>query len=143
LFGTQRFHEVRMDDIAAEAGVGKGTLYRYFNDKEELYLALLQRASQQFLDRLAKEREKLLGPREQLQAVVASIIFFFDAQPHLSDLIQRAEVLQGPGGKFPWQETRDELIHMLLDLFKEAKARGEFSVRDPEIMVLMLLGGAD
>ena len=43
LFGTQRFHEVRMEDIAAEATVGKGTLYRYFNDKEELFVALLER----------------------------------------------------------------------------------------------------
>src|SRR5262245_18615534 len=38
LFGTQRFHEVRMEDIAAEAAVGKGTIYRYFSDKDELYL---------------------------------------------------------------------------------------------------------
>ena len=44
LFGLRRFHEVRMEDIAAEAEVGKGTLYRYFADKEELYLGLLDRA---------------------------------------------------------------------------------------------------
>ena len=40
LFGAHRFHEVRMEDVAAAAEVGKGTLYRYFRDKEELYLAL-------------------------------------------------------------------------------------------------------
>ena len=45
LFATHRFHEARMEDIAALAEVGKGTLYRYFKDKEELYLALLQRAT--------------------------------------------------------------------------------------------------
>ncbi len=35
---TKRFHEVKVEDIATEAGVGKGTIYRYFKDKEELYL---------------------------------------------------------------------------------------------------------
>ena len=49
LFGTQRFHEVRMDDIAAEAEVSKGTLYRYFKDKDELYLALVARCSRNLI----------------------------------------------------------------------------------------------
>ena len=44
LFGSQRFHEVRMEDIAAEAAVAKGTLYRYFADKEQLYRAMLVRS---------------------------------------------------------------------------------------------------
>src|SRR4051794_34450694 len=30
MFGNKRFDETRMDDIAAEANVSKGTLYRYF-----------------------------------------------------------------------------------------------------------------
>ena len=45
LFATHRFHEVRMEDIAAAVCAGKGTLYRYFKDKEELYLALLDRTA--------------------------------------------------------------------------------------------------
>src|ERR671923_69581 len=52
LFAGHRFHEARMEDIAALAEVGKGTLYRYFKDKEELYLALLERAAVGLRDRL-------------------------------------------------------------------------------------------
>src|SRR6202043_2112108 len=52
LFGTRRFHEVRMEDVASEADVSKGTLYRYFRDKDEMYLALLARASRQFVTEL-------------------------------------------------------------------------------------------
>ena len=104
LFGSQRFHEVRMEDIAAEAAVGKGTLYRYFDDKEELYLALLERASQQLVERLREEQSHLNEPRSKLTAIVAGIITFFDEQPHLLDLIQRAEVLRGPNAS--WQNAR-------------------------------------
>src|SRR5215472_12937019 len=97
LFGTHRFHEVRMDDIAAEAEVGKGTLYRYFGDKEELYRAMLARSSDEFL----REMEEIVsgpgGPRQRLEAVVRGIIAHFDAEPHLLDLIQRAEVLSATG----------------------------------------------
>ena len=140
LFGGQRFHEVRMEDIAAEAGVGKGTLYRYFNDKEELYLDLLERSSKQFLDRLDEEMGRAPGPRQQLEACVAAIISFFDERPHLFDLIQRAEVLRDPNRAFPWQHIRGELVQKLCALFEEASKQGEFTIRRPELAALMLLG---
>lgn len=41
LFGTRGVAGVTMDDVAAEAGVGKGTLYRRFGDKGGLAVALL------------------------------------------------------------------------------------------------------
>lgn len=139
LFATQRFHEVRMDDIAAGAAVAKGTLYRYFNDKEELYLAMLTRASEQFLVRLKADTARTNTLRERLRAIVTSLITFFDEHPNLFDLIQRAEVMRGPG--FPWQSTREELVRLVTDLCDEAKAQGEFHIADPEHAVLMLLGG--
>jgi AcrR family transcriptional regulator len=139
LFGTQRFHEVRMEDIAAQADVGKGTLYRYFKDKEELYLALVSRSARQFTNRLQEEIRRVAEPRAQLRRVIAAIVNFFDDQPHLFDLIQRAEVLQGPG--FPWRETREELIRTVTALFRNGKERGDFAVSDPELTALLLLGG--
>jgi AcrR family transcriptional regulator len=141
LFGSQRFHEVRMEDIATEAVVGKGTLYRYFKDKQELYDALLKRASEQLLGRLHDALDHIDQPRAQLEALVTAIIEFFDEQPHLSDLIQRAEVQMRPGGTFPWQKTRDELAHLTQDIFDRGNALGAFTICDPQIMVLMLLGG--
>jgi AcrR family transcriptional regulator len=141
LFGSQRFHEVRMEDIAAEATVGKGTLYRYFSDKEELYAALLERASHQFMSRLENALKDADGPRQRLLAVAATSLDFFAEQPHVSDLIQRAETHTDPTHLLPWQRVRDRTHQLMLDLFAEARARGDFVIRDPEIGVLLFLGG--
>ena len=43
LFGARGHDGVRLDDIAAAAGVTKPILYRHFADKTALYLALLER----------------------------------------------------------------------------------------------------
>jgi AcrR family transcriptional regulator len=139
LFGAQRFHEVRMDDIAAQAEVGKGTLYRYFNDKEELFLALVERSSQQLLTYLLAEVERGDGPRAKLEAVAASIVKFFDERPHLFDLIQRAEVMTGPG--VPWKETRNRNYELVKSLFEEGTASGDFAVADPGLAAWLFLGG--
>jgi AcrR family transcriptional regulator len=141
LFGTQRFHEARMDDIAAEAEVSKGTLYRYFKDKEELYLALLDRCSRDLVALLHERVAAVEGPRARLEAFVAALIAFFDAQPHLLDLIQRAEVLRGPGQPFPWQQARDANFRLCREIFQEGEREGAFPLRDPEQAALMLLGG--
>src|SRR5438552_14645 len=141
LFGAQRFHEVRMDDIAAEAEVGKGTLYRYFNDKEELFDALLDRSSRQLVTLLEEEKKKGGGPRSRLHDYVRALLRFFDERPQLFDLIQRAEVMRGRSEGFPWRQARDELFQQFIDLFREGNAVGEFQIRDPQLAMLMILGG--
>ncbi len=141
LFGSKRFHEVRMEDIAAEAAVSKGTLYRYFQDKEEMFLAILARASHELVLELRARVAEANTSRERLIAVADAIITFFDRRPHLFDLIQRAELAQGQGRAFPWQEARDKGMRIVLDIFAAARQAGEFTVSQPETAMLMLLGG--
>ncbi len=37
LFSERGFHDTKMEDIAQGAGVGKGTLYEYFKNKQEIF----------------------------------------------------------------------------------------------------------
>jgi AcrR family transcriptional regulator len=140
LFGGQRFHEVRMEDIAGEAQVGKGTLYRYFQDKEELYIALLARASNLFIERMNQLVHSDESPRTRLINTVHEIIKQFDDQPQLLDLIQRAEVMHATGVAFPWQSAREELPRLLKELFAEGGRTGAFQIHEPDLTVLMLMG---
>ena len=141
LFGTRRFHEVRMEDVASEAEVSKGTLYRYFRDKNEMYLALLARASRQFVGELQDRAAVPRTARGRLVAMVEAIIEFFDSQPHLFDLIQRAEIRRELGEAFPWQEARDVTLRLAQEVFEQGQDEGEFAIRRPELAALMLLGG--
>jgi len=40
LVKSRRFHEITLDEVAQAAKVGKGTIYRYFKDKEDLFFEL-------------------------------------------------------------------------------------------------------
>ena len=139
LFGAQQFHEVRMEDVAARAGVGKGTIYRYFEDKDELYLAMLERAGDQLSERIRTGVARAATPVAKLEAFVAAVIGFFDERPHVFDLIQRADALRG--ATTPWQKTRDEAVRLVMRLFDEGKAQKHFVVADAHTTALMLLGG--
>jgi AcrR family transcriptional regulator len=121
--------------------VGKGTLYRYFQDKEELYFAVLARSSEMFIERLTAATAEVEGLRAQLEALAASIVSYFDAQPHLLDLIQRSELESATETEFPWHQTRLQLTRFVRDLFAAAEERGEVSIRNPELAVYMFFGG--
>ena len=44
LFAEHGFEAARLDDVAARAGIAKGTLYLYFQDKEALFEELMRSA---------------------------------------------------------------------------------------------------
>src|SRR5574342_415095 len=46
VFTQKGFEEARMDDIADETGLSKGTLYLYFKSKDDLIIAILDRMFQ-------------------------------------------------------------------------------------------------
>jgi AcrR family transcriptional regulator len=46
VFTEKGFDEARMDDIAEETGLSKGTLYLYFKSKDDLIMAILDRMIQ-------------------------------------------------------------------------------------------------
>jgi hypothetical protein len=73
--------------------------------------------------------------------MVATLLGYFDEQPHLIDLIQHSEVMQTPGGEFPWQQQRNETMAMVKGLFAAGAQAGEFVIHDPETASLMLLAG--
>src|SRR5262245_15347808 len=101
-FATHRYHEARMEAIAAPSEGGKGTLYRYFKDKDELFSALLAQAAEQLTARLHEAMRQPAPPRQRLEAIVEAILAYFDEHPYLFDLIQHTEVMHRIDETSPW-----------------------------------------
>ncbi|AVX19597.1 transcriptional regulator, TetR family [Carboxydocella sporoproducens DSM 16521] len=52
VFSRRGFHEAKMEEIAAAAGVGKGTVYEYFSSKAELFQEMFRQNICKHLSRL-------------------------------------------------------------------------------------------
>lgn len=73
-FAANGLRGARMDVIARRAGVNKQLLYHYFGDKEEVYLATLERV---YADFRLSEQELDLDPLEPWLAVERFVTFKF------------------------------------------------------------------
>lgn len=66
LFEKKGFEQTTVDEIAAVAELGKGTIYSYFKSKEEIYIAILEKR----LDFLEKKmREAVANPESATDAL--------------------------------------------------------------------------
>ncbi|HEY0637279.1 MAG TPA: TetR/AcrR family transcriptional regulator [Pseudonocardiaceae bacterium] len=75
---------VGMDEIAAEAGVSKPVLYRHFADKNELYLAVAERATQLLIEHLMPTISLDDGtPNERIRAMVDAYLTQIESRPQL------------------------------------------------------------
>jgi AcrR family transcriptional regulator len=82
LFSRKPFHEVLLDDVAAAAKVGKGTLYLYFKNKEDLYDSLVLEGFSQIVDRLATlAEEEWDSSVDHLRRMVAELVGWARANP--------------------------------------------------------------
>lgn len=79
LFSSRGVSAVTMDDIAAAAGVGKGTLYRRFGDKGDLAASLLSERGRELQERMLAGEPPLgpgAPPLDRLNAFVTAYLEF-------------------------------------------------------------------
>jgi len=74
VFAERGFSAARLDDVAARAGISKGTLYLYFPSKEELFKAVVREALLPNLERVERLLRAHPGPAAaQLEMMIGQI----------------------------------------------------------------------
>ncbi len=109
LFAENGFEATGVDQIAAAAGVSKGTVFYGFGSKEAVFTQVLEQASLRLAERLTLARVGRSG-WDALTAQVAAVLHSVDEVPAMGNLLTR-EVL-GPGGR--WQEERRAARQLLV-----------------------------
>jgi len=110
-------HAARMEEVAALARVSKGTLYRFFASKEDLFLAALIDSYQQGLGAMSDAGSD--GPEERLVAAIDGL------RQVLAAVAPRAAVLYQAWGVVAGVPEYESRLHDFLRDFHRAR-RGEF-----------------
>lgn len=70
LFARKGLTNTTMNDIAQAANKGRRTIYTYFNNKQEIYLAVITTELNRLYEKLEAVVKKDLSPNEKLEAYV-------------------------------------------------------------------------
>lgn len=113
LFTEHGVNDVTMSAVADAAGVGKGTLYRHFENKLELSMAMLDEDQRDLQDRTLTRTREYGATLETLQWFVAEVLLFTERN---SQLLCVSAGENGPVGSLAhpahvwWRQTLRGLI---------------------------------
>jgi AcrR family transcriptional regulator len=123
MFALQGVRSTSMDAIAAEAGVGKGTLFRRFGDRASLALAVLDRTERALQEGFLRGPPPLgpgAPPRQRLTAFGSAMLDRLEAH---HELLLDAEVASAGG----WMRSQPYAVHWLHvhTLVEQARPTGD------------------
>ena len=122
-FSTHGFHGARVDAIAHLARANKRMIYHYFGNKDDLYLAALERV---YADRRASDRSfdpEHDDPRDALAALIRFNFDYFAKHPEFITMLNNENLC---GAKYLARSTRIRELHSpLIQRISELLRRGE------------------
>jgi AcrR family transcriptional regulator len=138
LFATRPYHGVRLEDVAAAANVGKGTIYIYFESKDDLYYSLIYEGFSALIDGLERELENENEmASEALRRIVGALVSFTMQYPHLAEMMRS---IGGGKGDGQWEKKRAELSRIIETTLRRGVRRREIADPHPEITALCIPG---
>lgn len=138
LFSQQPFHKVLLSDVAQLARVGKGTLYLYFESKDDLYFAVLFREFSTLVQRIQQSLEDDTAPADEQMRTVVRLL-----AEHICNKASNVEAM-GVVMKCPataeWSEKRQEFWGQIQSVIDRGVNQGLFADTTPELTA-MYIGG--
>ncbi|MHB9072478.1 MAG: TetR/AcrR family transcriptional regulator [Desulfobaccales bacterium] len=144
LLDQRGLEAMTMDEIAAVAGVAKGTLYLYFQSKDDLILAMMSQVGENILHDVESSLHSPGTPSERLIRMVAVLLGYLERERLLFPIYAR-EVLQRKQKSregFWWQiqEMEEKFVSLVTDLFAEGIAAGQFIPANPRLLTFLIRG---
>ena len=123
LFVERGFAATRLDDVARRAGVSKGTLYLYFDSKEDLFKAVIREG---YVTRITEFAERMKAYQGSSADLVRELVNSWWEQIGATKLAGITKLMMSEAGNFPELANfyHDEVVVRGTGLFAAAIQRG-------------------
>ena len=123
LFAEREFELVLIDEVAAHAGIGKGSVYRQFKSKEELYAAAVINGFTELQHEIRVALAGCKSMREQIATIVGHSLRFFWGRRQFFALLRDPKALR-PSQERDYQAQRKELARLISVVLDDGVKRG-------------------
>src|SRR5688500_12825915 len=134
------YRKMTVEDIAAEAGIGKGTIYLHFSSKEEVVLSHIDRIVDRLLDRLKEIARSNTAAAERLRLMLLTrVLFRFDSVQHYTQSLNDLLAALRPGLLARRAQYFEAEAQIFAEVLTAGRQAGEFSFDDSRVTARALL----
>jgi AcrR family transcriptional regulator len=131
LLARYGYRKMTVEDIAIEAGIGKGTIYLHFSSKEEVVLSHVDRIVDRLKQRLLQIADSEKSAAEKLRLMLLTrVLFRFDSIQHYTQSLNDLLAALRPGLLSRRARYFDEEAQILADVLNHGQQSGEFELGD-------------
>ncbi|MFE4703709.1 TetR/AcrR family transcriptional regulator [Peribacillus simplex] len=136
LFG---YKATTMDQVAKIANVGKGTIYTFYKNKEELFKEIVQRMIEEMKYEAEQSLDDQLSFFENLHRAVYRILEFRQEHQLSLKLLQEEREIGTPAVQEMVNEMEEAIVSYIKEKLKIAIDKGYIQPCDPEITAFLML----
>lgn len=125
LFSRKGFENTSIDELAKNAGIGKGTVYSYFRTKSEIFLAFCEDQLEYVYKELAEKSDPQAPLIDQLLTLFMGEFQFVSRNKEFGRILMRETVFPKDLTVERSGELDNKYIDLLVPMFKQAQNRGE------------------
>jgi AcrR family transcriptional regulator len=144
LFGERGTTDVSMDEIAAEAGVARSTVYVYFSNRDDLLRACVQSMYDRLQDTIALVVDDGAPPVERLRGLILGVLERIDESPDFFRLAMATQATASAAGSAAvggaLMMIGLDMIRVLEELVVAGVAAGDFRADIDRERAVVLVG---
>lgn len=140
VFSEKGYHNARIEEVAVAAGIGKGTVYEYFDSKLHLFQAVMENSVELYYDSIIPVEGTTLSFEERLRRLIESHVRFCQANRELTRIVFWDTEIMDSELKDWFLSLRKEKEDQLTEVIRQSIHKGELRQFDPYLMTVMLGG---
>jgi AcrR family transcriptional regulator len=144
VFGRRGYHDTTLKEVAELAEFSVGSVYSFFENKDDLFLHVFRRRGDAFLEGMRAAVDRATTPLARLEALVAFEVGFFRDHPHFGRLYLRTATAGSP---LPGRDVDgsagaglEQAMAVHAEVFAAGQADGSLRSGDPHVLGGLLSG---
>ncbi len=137
LFSVKGYEQTSIEELAREAGIGKGTVYSYFETKRDIVRAFCEDQLEYTRTELANTTNLDTSLKDQLLVIFMAEFRHVTANKEFGRLFLQEKVFPPDHYSAEDQEIQNRYFEMLYPIYEKAQNRGEL---DSDLELLHISG---
>jgi len=136
------YHQATIDEIAARAGVGKGTVYVYFKSKSALVRELVDTITRAHLKEMEQRISRVEGAKEKLLLLAGAEFDFWRRHAPLARMLAGEPLGMAPELQDQMRAARQRYVKLIQAVIEEGQRQGVFIPSIDPLLAATIIFGA-